>query len=391
MGALRYLPKTTRERLVVKGANPKPMTCPADIEPGFEPFEKLEVVPGLVWRVRFKYLVDPAGLKMLKTLFGIDFREAGASASPEMKPIVSKDIERWKNVYELKRPKEILQAGGVDSQDMLVAKLKCSGGLLLFNPCLMRESMKSWLATLGPVRWIVSGSSSHTNYLPQAAEAFPDAKLLISSCAEAKIVAVGSRSAQFKYDVSEELASANGLLEAEGLSAHYVVGDVFADALLVLAHSVLFEVDLAYGSADKETPAATEAERFRSEEALSPARCFYYSAVYGDRSPNGCLPAYRFSMMDPRGSFNKAGLTLKQPDSDGSSCLQMAASLRTVLSLKFDQVLSVHSFRLSPMPAEEFRACIDACWQWLDGKSLLTKVSESGEQGQDSERKQEQA
>ena len=82
-------------------------------------------------------------------------------------------------------------------------------------------------------------------------------------------------------------------------------------------------------------------------------------------SPNGCLAIYRFWMMDPC-SFG--GMGYDQPARDGSSCKQMASSLRKMLRLDFEKVWDVHS---QDMSAETFRKDIDASWNWLDGGSLL--------------------
>ena len=82
-------------------------------------------------------------------------------------------------------------------------------------------------------------------------------------------------------------------------------------------------------------------------------------------SPNGLLPNYRFWFMNP----NALGLMMiTPPKSDGSSCKEMAQSLRKIMSLKFDRVLPVHA---PVMGAETFRKSIDLSWNWLDGSSLM--------------------
>ena len=67
---------------------------------------------------------------------------------------------------------------------------------------------------------------------------------------------------------------------------------------------------------------------------------------------------------------------LDHPDSDvellferdGSSCLEMATSLRKLLSLEFSSAAGVH---IAPQSREDFRRNINCNWNWLDGKSLL--------------------
>ena len=54
---------------------------------------------------------------------------------------------------------------------------------------------------------------------------------------------------------------------------------------------------------------------------------------------------------------------------DGSSCSTMAKSLRTMLKADFELAAGVHIEQTIP---DDFRKTIDANWNWLDGKSLLT-------------------
>jgi len=80
--------------------------------------------------------------------------------------------------------------------------------------------------------------------------------------------------------------------------------------------------------------------------------------------------------MDPAGLF-AATIMFDKPKADGSSCDEMAASLRALLRLNFDQVCGAHMNNTRPMPADEFRECIDAAWRWLDGKPLLEASTRS--------------
>ena len=56
------------------------------------------------------------------------------------------------------------------------------------------------------------------------------------------------------------------------------------------------------------------------------------------------------------------------PKVDGSSCKDMANSLRQVLSQPFEMVLGVH---FKKMDRDSYRKSVDCCWNWLDGKSLM--------------------
>ena len=61
---------------------------------------------------------------------------------------------------------------------------------------------------------------------------------------------------------------------------------------------------------------------------------------------------------------------LTPPKTDGSSCKDMADSLRVALKQDFDKAVGVH---FNTMDGNDFKKSIDANWNWLDGNSLLTK------------------
>ena len=82
-------------------------------------------------------------------------------------------------------------------------------------------------------------------------------------------------------------------------------------------------------------------------------------------SPHGHLPTYRYQMMDPAGM---GAMMYDRPARDGSTCKQMADSLRRMLRLEFDSANGVH---IDQQTREDFRKNIDANWNWLDGKSLI--------------------
>ena len=53
---------------------------------------------------------------------------------------------------------------------------------------------------------------------------------------------------------------------------------------------------------------------------------------------------------------------------DGSSCTEMAASLRALLKMDFNSAAGVH---INQQTGEDFKRNIDCNWNWLDGGSLL--------------------
>ena len=82
-------------------------------------------------------------------------------------------------------------------------------------------------------------------------------------------------------------------------------------------------------------------------------------------SPNGTLAKYRFWMMDPKGM---GCMCYDLPAADGSTCKEMATSMRNLLKLDFETAVCVHSGK---MTAEVFKKDINANWKWLDGTELF--------------------
>lgn len=98
--------------------------------------------------------------------------------------------------------------------------------------------------------------------------------------------------------------------------------------------------------------------------------------------------------MDPAAMWM---FSLSPPAPDGSSCTNMATSLRKALAQPFSKLRSKQilwrylnrnswhkrmMFRavgvhFRPMSADEFRRGIDCNWRWLDGESLLPGNSQT--------------
>jgi len=230
--------------------------------------------------------------------------------------------------------------------------------------------MAEWLAERGIVQWIVLPSSSHTLSLPNVVKRFPDAKVVGPEQAEAKLKhckALPRGKFDFLTTDAKDLEAVNNILAEEGVFIHNVAGDVVSQASLVVAHKTILECDLVYGHEDREGCTNVRKERFWQ---MLPEDWFHriFKFALIDCSPDGgCLPAYRFWLMDPN-SLGAMGLDV--PANDGSSCLAMAESLRAALDLDFDSAAGVH---IDHMTRAEFRAAINCNWKWLDGKSLLTE------------------
>ena len=171
---------------------------------------------------------------------------------------------------------------------------------------------------------------------------FPDAKIVGPGQAEEKLQyckALPRGKFDFLTTDAKDLEEVNNILAKEGVFFHSVAGDTVTESSLVVAHKTILECDLVYGHADREGCTNVSRERFRQmlpEDWF--ARLFKFALI--DCSPDGgCLPAYRFWLMDPN---SMGAMTLPGPAKDGSSCLTMAESLRTALDLDFDSAAGVH-------------------------------------------------
>ena len=96
-------------------------------------------------------------------------------------------------------------------------------------------------------------------------------------------------------------------------------------------------------------------------------RIFKLLKMRKPNSPNGYLPDYRFSAMDPTSAFSHL-MCWPHPANDGSSCKDMANSLRDILKMDYKNVISEHWGLVS---AHDFKTSINENWQWLDESTLL--------------------
>ena len=378
------LPEWIRIPLMVKGSKPSlPRDC-IDVlgqDSEVDPYEKSVILPGKIWRVRYSYFSSPELKKVMKSLFGNNNAAAITNAPDHLKETLEKDIIAAER-YEALSEKERAELGGDMKQDMFIAKInQHENALLIYNPVRLHPQMMEYINSLGQVKFIVSGSSSHTNCLPDAAKQFPNAKIICASAADLKCQGVGMRPADFLYDVVRDEVptrySGRGTYEdaIEALQGQaqlfHIRGDVCTQALFVLVHKHLFEVDLLYAPTDEKL----SGKDFETGTSIqhSNQRIFFYSLITRKAHPIGYLaPKYRCLMMDPTTLF-ASKLMIDAPISDGSSSINMAASLRTAIKELSqdgvcDQVLSAHSIAMS---RECFCQRMDDSWGWLDGMSLL--------------------
>ena len=163
-----------------------------------------------------------------------------------------------------------------------------------------------------------------------------------------------------------DLKKINEMLIKEGVEFFVLNGDVVRDSLVLIVQSqVLLECDLIYGHEDGHGVFGldrTTLEKWKPEDW--PSRLFKFSLIDKPNSPYGFLPNYRFWLMDSDG----VGAMLYNPPINGSSCKEMAISLRKVLKHPFNIAVGVH---FNQLDREKFLKSLDSAWNWLDGKSLL--------------------
>lgn len=380
------LPASMRRSMVLQGAAPKPPLDACDLEldvnDNNSPFiEKKELVPNKLWRVRYQFAGNVEMLSMAKMMFGMDLLDeefivpqASSPAEQEqLKQVIAKLrtlVEACQSIKDARiKAQKCFEAGFVESQDMLVVKLN-ENSLLLYNPCRMHEEIVQYLKTIGSVDYLVSGSGSHTNQLPQAATAFPSAKIICSQVASIKCQSVGMKPADYEYTDAKVVESLNSMLGPD-VQLFHVQGDIFTQCMLIQAHGHLLDVDLScYGGGNRHfnVPDSLWADREDTSLSSGKARLLFYSSMAKATVAPGYLPDFRVLGCDPSSIFHK--LTLEEPTE--SSCQEMAASLRKLLaSGEYEFVDNVHSVHQESVPAEEFKKVVNASWSWLDGQSLL--------------------
>jgi len=388
----KSLPESTRRSLLFKGTKPTKEIVPDWFDVfGENPYKIEEVVPGKVWSVEYStenfMAFDPSG-KAMAAMFGMDFTDElncwrimrnaeqfGREVSDQtLKDIEAKEINNL--VEEKGRCDETLKAVGPFKLFMPVVKLN-NGDVLLYCPVRVRDEtgFAEWLEGIGPVKWIVVGSSAHTLMIPSIMKRYPDATYISSKDAWTKLSGMDGwpkKKADFEYDNIEDLERLNNLLSEEGIKFHYVLGDNATMAVIPIAHKAALECDIIYSTSDggflgmpkEEFDAGGKVEN-------GDTRLFRLAMASKPTSPNGYLPIYRFWMMDPCGPM--ATLNPTPPAKDGSSCTDMATSLRSVLSEDIEHGLGVHT---GPITGKVFRESVDINWNWLDGHSLLQPKKE---------------
>lgn len=381
------LPASIRRNMNVQNSAPK-NAPPKDWWDHFQenPYAIQEVEPGKVWKVAYTmenfFALDPKAKPVAK-LLDMDFTSEkgqwkvmqgaetdGRRASAQ----AHKDLEKLREFEALYKEKgycaDTVRAAQSNCLNMIVVKLN-SGGLLLYCPVQVRDEpgFGKWLDSLGPVEWIVVGSSSHTTYIPSVIKRYPYAKIISAKVAELKLLAakaLPNSKVDYDYTNEEDIAAANHILEPEGVKLSYINGDVMTDALIGVAHRVAMECDLIYSTSTGGIFFMEKEEFDKYEEKASNARLFKWGMLSGPNSPNGALPTYRFWFMDP--TCPLSCFAYEPPKADGSSSRDMARSLRLALAQDFDKAVGVHT---NVMDRKRFRESIQLNWGWLDERTLL--------------------
>lgn len=382
------LPESARHSIILAAAAPASRSIPRDRYDILKenPYTIEEVKSG-VWKVgydRENHFMVNKEAKVQAKMLGLDIQleetavrimQGAEGFGRECSANAHKDIAYarfWDDKTEIE-DEDVMRVAKL-TENMIVVKLN-NGSIMLYAPVKIHNETEfgQFLEKLGKVEWIVAPSSEHTLQLPAIIEKFPDAKIIGSANAEKKLNYVNAlprKQFDFDYTSDKDLAEANEILNKEGVELFYINGDVVAHSLFSIAHNVALECDLLYGHHDGEGFLMVDKKQFRElapEDAFW--RIFKFSQLAKPNSPNGFLPPYRYWFMDASCMWP---FQLTPPKTDGSSCKDMADSLRVALNQDFDKAVGVH---FNTMDGNDFKMSIDANWNWLDGNSLLTKKS----------------
>ena len=369
------------KKLMIKGMAPK--SRPLDVFEVLQkdPYSIKEIEEGRVWIISYTLGGgDPAEGKA----FGMGNDEetykkalrAARLKGDEYVEQLEKDWKLWKDYFEID-PKLGLSGEYCRKQTsdlmMVVVKLK-SDDILLYCPVVIhnRTTLDSFLKELGTVKYIVIGSSFHTNYLPATTKLFPDAIVIGTTPAEIKLNAVSAlKRNKLDFDLlqKDQLQDICSILKKEGVTLHFSEHEVMTNSVFLVAYNTACEVDLLYGHHDGcscgyRHSFCDSIATFHPEDYAM--RIFGLLMMNQPASPNGFLASYRFAAMDPTSTMSL--ISYPSPAPDGSSCKELAIFLRDILKLEFQQVACVHSHLQN---AEDFRKSIDVAWNWLDNRSLI--------------------
>jgi len=382
---IKALPASISTSLLAKKAAPKSGSIADWLDHfGENPYTTQPVVPDKVWAVERKtenfFIFGPD--VDAKPILGMDFTKEdacwrvmqGAEAfGREASHVALQDLDNSRALFDSiaqdGKTQQNIRAAGANENMMTVVKLN-NGDVMLYSPVRVREEFgfAEWLDSIGPVKWIVLGSSAHTMEVASVLERYPDATCIAAKEAFDKLQhtpGIIKTKPDFDYTNKDDLTRLSNLLAEEGVRFHYIDGDCATQALVVIAHKTALEVDLIYSRCDGGLM-ATSKDELLSEKSNSFLRLFKWGLASSPTSPNDALPPYRFWMMDPTNVMSS--FMLMKPKKDGSSCKDMANSLRTMLRDDFDQAYGVHC---KLMDGDTFRKSIDFNWNWLDGESLL--------------------
>ena len=379
---LQAVPQAALKKILTKMNAPK--SRPLDVYEVFQedPNEIIEVEKNKVWMITYKYgggdPKDSRAMGLGPEQKNYDkIMEAAKCFGEETVNQAEKDWNALKDYFAIDVKEGIKGAYCKAVKQMLimaVVKLK-SGDILLYSPIQIHEGtiLDNWLKDLGPVKYVIIGSCYHTLHLKSTLKRYPDAICIGTTTSEQKLNAVDALLKQkldYNFLVESDVMAANDILAPEGVTLKFTKGDMFSQSIFCVAHETGLEVDLLYRHHDKCTCDYCREKGIFEGRNSSPEnvllRLFTLRLLSKPNSPNGYLPPYRFSAMDPTSIMSK--MSWPRPANDGSSCKEMAKSMRNILKMDYKNVISVH---WGLLPANDFKMSINEDWKWLDESNLL--------------------
>ena len=299
--------------MILKGMAPKER--PLDVFDVLQedPYKIKEVELGKVWMVSY---TQGGGNPSEGEGIGLNdkdstYKKIMAYATLEGDEYVAqlkKDWVLWKEYFKIdpKLGKKGEYCRKVKSDLMMaVIKLK-SGDLLLYCPVTIHDgtSLDKFLKELGTVKYIVIGSSFHTNHIPASTKRYPEAKVIGTTPAGIKLNAANAlprKKLDFDLLNEAQFKDIYSALEKEGVAMYFSKHEVMTNSVFLVAYNTGCEVDLLYGhhdSCDCGYKYSFCPSNKNSDPENFVGRIFRYIATFKPDSPNGKLAIYRFAAMD---------------------------------------------------------------------------------------------
>jgi len=323
---------------------------------GESPYVRREVVSDQVWSVRYTHQPSAMMADLLTgAMKGKRADLLAACPDNEARGRLEADLHQCHQCETIPKAEVakggLLKAGLYMEVHMIVCRLKGSRGLLLYSPVRIDDELREWLDGLGTVEWIVSPSSSHTNFVKDATRRYPTARVIAGCTAAAQLHKV-SVAVHYDYTQPDDLLKIRAELEGS-FAVHPIDGDPIQElSLLHEPSGTLLICDLLYTDCVEGFVAHPQMK----EPGQWMGRLFA-AAYFRSWFANGMLPGYRYYMFRP----GEAPVAPK-PRSDAGAVF-WPAIVRLSMLPGVHRVCSAHI--RDPVDPLLARQLLRSTWGWL--------------------------